>query len=708
MVSDLLLILQWWFVFFIIGIIFLPLTQKLFSNFFDFGYSFSKIIGILILSYTAYILSFLKIVPFSTASVFLLLWIFFSLNVFLVFRNKTFPELLKRKRAFLLQEIFFLIALISWSYVRGFQPDINGLEKFMDFGFVNSILRSSYMPPTDMWFSPEPINYYYFGHFITAVLTKISLLPSFITYNLMMATLFAFCFIEASFIGFYLVQSNKKLRKILTFFLAGAFTALGGNLHTIYAFFKPYENEHPKPLWDLVFSPLTLSSNSYWYPNATRFIQNTIHEFPIYSFIVSDLHGHVLNIPVVLLIVALLLHDFLRGIFQKRTLIAIGAALGMSYMTNAWDLMIYGMLTGIVILSLESKRLVFQDKKKRFAVRGFFSFTKHSALKVGILGTTTFITMYLFNSEFVPFASQIGILCSPEFLTKIGAWGPFLFEKNHCQHSLWWQLLTLYGFFYFFVISFFIFLIAKKKYIPTRSDIFVTILIFVSTILIALPEFVYAKDIYPAHYRANTMFKLTYQAFMMLCICSAYILVHVAKETKNVLFSGISILLTTIVLIYPFLAIPSYYGNFTSYKRIDGIKYLSATRPQDYSAINWINSNIEGQPFIVEAQGDSYTDYERVSSNTGLPTILGWTVHEWLWRGSYEITSPRIEDVKTIYESKNIEITKSLLKKYNISYVYIGDLEYEKYPNLDAMKFESIGDVVFEEKTTKLIKLHSF
>lgn len=707
MIGDLLLIIQWWVVIFTIGLIFFPITQKLFLNFFDFGYSFSKIIGIVCISYTAYVLSFLKITPFSTTSLFIILWIFVSINFFILYKGNGLRKLLSAKKSIFFQELLFLLALFSWSIVRGFEPNINGLEKFMDFGFVNSILRSTYMPPVDMWFPPEPINYYYFGHFITAVLTKISLLPSYITYNLMMATLFAFCFIESGLIGYYLVQKNNKLRKILTLALCGAFTALAGNLHTIYAFFKPYENENPKPLWELIFSPFTLSTNSYWYPNATRFIQNTIHEFPIYSFIVSDLHGHVLNIPVVLLIIALLLHDFLGGKFQKKTIVAIGAALGISYMTNAWDLLIYGMLAGTVILSLETKVLNIDYKKSRIKIEGIAEFIMNSIVKIALLGIVAFITMYLFNSKFVPFASQVGILCSPEFLTNIGSWGPFLFEKDHCQHSLWWQLLILYGFFYFYVISFFIFLIAQKKYIPTRSDIFVTILIFISTILIALPEFIYAKDIYPAHYRANTMFKLTYQAYMMLCICSGYILVHISKETKNFFFSGISILFVTIVLLYPFLAVPSYYGNFKEYKGIHGTSYLSITRPQDYSAIQWINKYVDGQPIIVEAQGDSYTDYARISSNTGLPTILGWTVHEWLWRGSYEIPAPRIEDVKNIYESPSIETTKALLKKYNASYVYIGNLEYEKYPNLDVKKFESLGVVVFEEKTTKLIKLNS-
>ena len=128
--------------------------------------------------------------------------------------------------------------------------------------------------------------------------------------------------------------------------------------------------------------------------------------------------------------------------------------------------------------------------------------------------------------------------------------------------------------------------------------------------------------------------------------------------------------------------------------------------PDDYKAVMWLNQNIKGRPVIVEAQGDSYTDYGRISANTGLPTILGWTVHEWLWRGSYDIPSPRIEDVRLIYESDDLDETKALLKKYGVEYVYVGNLEREKYTNLTGSKFEGLGKVVFETGQTKIYKLN--
>ncbi len=122
--------------------------------------------------------------------------------------------------------------------------------------------------------------------------------------------------------------------------------------------------------------------------------------------------------------------------------------------------------------------------------------------------------------------------------------------------------------------------------------------------------------------------------------------------------------------------------------------------------IQYIKKNISGQPVILEAQGDSYTDYARISANTGLPTVLGWTVHEWLWRGSYDVPAPRIAEVKNVYESKDVSQTKNILKKYKVEYVYIGDLEREKYQDINESKFDKLGKIVFKSNSSKLYKLN--
>jgi len=144
------------------------------------------------------------------------------------------------------------------------------------------------------------------------------------------------------------------------------------------------------------------------------------------------------------------------------------------------------------------------------------------------------------------------------------------------------------------------------------------------------------------------------------------------------------------------LRFPSYYGDLRKKPQIDGSLWLKDLYPQDKEIIDYLNKNVSGQPVILEAQGDSYTDYERISAFTGLPTVAGWWVHQWLWRGSADVVGKRIPDIIEIYEGKDLEKTKNLLKKYHIKYIIVSQLERQKYPNLNEEKFSILGEKIFE------------
>ncbi len=759
--SDIYAVLQWWLTIFIIGTGFLPITLLLFSSFFDKGYIFSKVLGVAIASYAVFIFGILHLVPFNQITAFFVfLFVAIVFTYFLPMKWHVIYLLKHNWKIFIFEEIFFLVAIFTWVYIHSYNPDIHGLEKYMDYGFINSILRADYFPPKDMWFPPELINYYYYGHFITAFLTKLSGVPSALTFNIMLSTIFAWCLTETFSIGANLFtfahkklpQAKIKFKLIVAGLLTALLTTLGGNLHIIYAFFAPYKTDNPKPFWELDFLPLTFP-NSYWYPNATRYIYNTIHEFPIYSWVVADVHGHVLDIPFVLLIIALLLALFIKAdpsaeeeitdekwhkswimhaklrrftanfSLHPLSIILLGFLLAIMYMTNAWDGAIYLLLVALVIFYLVRERISEESnaslvserpkldiiaakgqRRPKFKIpKSFWLFYIRLFVPIILVVTTFIIFSFPYNHYFKPFVSGIGVLCAPSFLTKIGQLGPFIFEAEHCQRSFWWEFLMLYGFFYFFVFTFIIYLVWKKKIL--RIDVFVLLLIILSSLLIFLPEFIYVKDIYPAHFRANTMFKLVFQAFIMLSLVSVYVIARISQSRVRFIFFPISLVLIMLVMTYPYMAIGSYYGDLKAYKGLHGTTYLNTLYPSDYAGILWLNAYVKGQPVILEAQGDSYTDYARVSANTGLPTVLGWTVHEWLWRGEYSIPAPRITDITNIYETNDLDVAKKLLKKYKVKYVFIGTMEYEKYPNLDEKKFEKLGKVVFQQDKTKIYEI---
>lgn len=705
-ITDTLYILKWFLVFFAIGVAFLPLTFSIFKDFKDKGYIFSKIIGLAFISYLVFIIGSLRLAKFSESTVYFSLFLFFIINylIFIYKKGHLLPIIKAKIKIFIIEEIIFLIMLFFWSAIRSNAPDIHGLEKFMDFGFLNSILRTDYFPAKDMWYTPLSINYYYFGHLITAVLTKMSSIPSFISYNLMVATLFALTFTTSLSLGINIFDKIIfSVKSTLAGLLSATLVTFGGNLTTIYAFFKAYvPADKPVPFWQLPLLPFSFP-NGYWYPNATRFIPYTIHEFPIYSFVVSDLHGHVLDIPFVLLTFAVIFAFFNNKKITFLNLLFLSFIFSIMYMTNAWDGLIYLLLGFLVLIVFNFYRL---GKTWLFSTENLYALVKNClTLIIGF-----FVFILPFNISFKPFVSGIGVVCAPVFLTNLGRFGPFLFEANHCQKSPLWQLIMLYGFFYFFVFLFFAFLKLKKNYKISKNDIFVLILIILASTLIIVPEFIYVKDIYPMHYRANTMFKFVYEAFIILSLCSSFIIIKLISSIKNKLilisFFATTILLLSLVLIYPVFAINGYYGDLKTYQSLNGTTYLSSLYPGDYNLINWINKNIKGQPVILEANGDSYTDYARISANTGLPTVIGWPVHEWLWRGTYDIVAPRIADVQTLYTTQNINIAKNLIKKYHILYAVVSSLERQKYPNLNEQTFIKLGKLIYQSGNAKLYKFN--
>ena len=167
----------WWTGILVSGFVFMPAGMKLFKSFNDKGFLFSKALGILSATYLLWLLSSLKILPFTTFAALACMFVIgFTLYILLKWGSelKTFFKTPANRRTIFLEEALFFICLLFWTMLRGQKPEISGLEKFMDFGFLNSILRTPFAPPTDMWMAGSSINYYYFGQYISAFITALT------------------------------------------------------------------------------------------------------------------------------------------------------------------------------------------------------------------------------------------------------------------------------------------------------------------------------------------------------------------------------------------------------------------------------------------------------------------------------------------------------------------------------------------------------
>ena len=99
----------------------------------------------------------------------------------------------------------------------------------------------------------------------------------------------------------------------------------------------------------------------------------------------------------------------------------------------------------------------------------------------------------------------------------------------------------------------------------------------------------------------------------------------------------------------------------------------------EMNAIHLILEDEREHVRILEGGGESYTPDCKISAFTGAPTYVGWHVHEWMWRGSWDIVAQRLVEVQYFYESGNLEWCKDFIGKHGIDYVFAGPREYEQY-----------------------------
>ncbi|MFQ6072094.1 MAG: DUF2298 domain-containing protein [Methanosarcinales archaeon] len=705
MLIDFIYIGIWILLIEIIGLFAFPLTAYVCNSLPDRGYSISKILGILLLTYLSWILSYVFFYDSIIIGIalfilfFLFLYIYRKYNVFKINRNLIFKN-----------EILFILSFLVFAIIRMHNPNIYMGEKFMDFAFLNAIIKSHHFPPYDPWFSGGNINfYYYFGYLVIACITKLSGIESSITFNLGVALVAALS-VQISFgIGYNLTRSVNY--GLLTSF----FVNIIGNTFLF-----------------LQLIGLTKSTSSSLYWGSSRVIPNTINEFPYFSFLFGDLHAHMIAIPFQLLVISLILNlynsDFCnkksQNVLKKFVLIIIlGLGLGFLFPLNAWDYPTYiGLFMATIVLQQWNlKQKILSKPLLKWIIISIIviilsillylpfhsAFNSGAASGLGIVHQRTELNDYLIH--FIIFLFPI--------LSLLILWfNPLIKWKQNKIYIiffiiLWILLIPLSYLLKFQLLILLIPLIILALFNLYAFDIkihknphnrFILLLIITGALLSLFCELFYIDDIYgPPYERMNTVFKLYMEAWIFWGISAGYAVYYIDhKYFKNstnsykplkVVYAIILSILIMFGSVYPIVATFDK-ADFTKNGTLDGIDYVKKMSPGDYHVIKWIIKNIKGNPVMLEAPGKSYTFSSRVSTMTGLPTVIGHTGHELVWRKDSKLITERMSDVNKIYETKSLQETMLLINKYNISYIYIGGIEYENYNHKKGLK-------KFENKT---------
>ncbi len=788
-------ILVWWLLITLMGVAVLPITIKTFQFLPDRGYAFSKPLGLLIIGLLCWLIGF---VSFSSLTIFLAFALLAGLSYWLWVKYRAeMRTFLKEKLGYLLAvELFFAVLFLLFMFFRMYNPDILGTEKFMDMAFLNSMSRGTSFPPYDPWMAGPDlfISYYYLGYLLMSILVRASGIAPAIGFNLSLGLLFALAGVST----FGLIYNLT--RRLSLAFGGWSFIYLLGNLDG----------------FRQVLLTKSIGNFNWWTPS--RVIPDTINEFPFFSFLLGDMHPHMLSIPFVMLALGLALNHLKspdrdlswRAPDQLGRYILWGLVIGALGFMNSWDLPTAFFIAGLAFFFQQYRQrprlsalpwkeiglglgimlvlmivpflpfyLHFQSQAKGIAWTTQNTRVTDFLLVFGtfvFLGLTFVVTRYHRwfllvlagpaktvalagkhqPGRFCPQCGaelregkricghcgyQITALSVPEdasvplarpasempkwitslflfLLQPITAWrqgqgrmpalivsgvllvvAGAMILKGMAFGSAENPFPYLLGFLLLVIFTLGVLLLTR---VDQPETIFILMLLFTAGGLLFGCEVLHINDTFsPPLDRMNTVFKFYYQAWFLLGIGGvagvAWSFRH-SFRNRNVRVAWLVplVLLVAASLVYPYASVRIKTNRFTNVATLDGSYYLKNTYPADREGIEWLRQNVRGNPVVLEATGGEYTDFARVSTFTGLPTVLGWGGHELQWRGNYDEPGQRVPDIDTLYGSPDPEAAKALLAKYDITFVFVGTLERQKYSATALNKFAQFMDVAYE------------
>lgn len=748
-------IILWLLILELIGLIGLPIVYSLLPNLWDRGFAFSKITGLLILSISTWALSVTSLIPNTQELLFAILIIYCLSSAYLLRLN--FNELrifiVARWKLITLTEVVFIATYFGFIALKFSDPSINHTEQPMDHAFLTASIQSETGGAQDPWMRGETISYYYFGYWMFGSLAKLSGIAPEYSYNLALAVIPALTSAGTLCVAFTILGGHRMVSraKIAWAGISVASMVILANLHGLLSFMR--ENSMGSNwFWkticiDGMTTPVTMVTDQWhptefwWWFRSTRIINYfgercdlpgidyTINEFPFFSFLLGDLHPHVMVIPLIILFIGICISTWKSKANAPTELPSIlfsGVTLGAIGFTNMWSLPVFtSLLVSIYVL----RKLRGADAYK---IRNI----------IMLLFSTTLILM-LFSPYLLDFKSSVTGLRATQIATSsihgFIIWAPLLSITAPFAIIVFWEtpisrrwrlsigtamiatllpwvihallpgptLLEGPGTIYFVLpltLLFAILIFSTINLNFQAQDLDKTFILLLFTLAISLilgPELLYIGDVFNS--RMNTVFKLHYQAWILLSVVACYSLYYWQMKSNTSkswikassrLWGIFTIMLFLSGLYYAPAAVATKTSEVTDSSSLDGLNYLSKHSPSERNAIEFVRKNLHITDGILEAVGE-WADAGLISRSTGRSNIINWPSHQKQWRGDISEISRRESDVKTIYTTQDPAVALKLLNKYEVEYIYVSNREIKQYGSSGLKKFDSLAKVVF-------------
>ncbi|MEC9293885.1 MAG: DUF2298 domain-containing protein [Chloroflexota bacterium] len=365
----------------LVGLAVFPIVQRAFPLMSDRGWAISKALGILLISTAVWLLSYVHLLP-NTMFSWWIVWLVLAF-ISLWFLRKDFDNFRKsvkrRWKIIVSIESIFLLFFLMFLLLRAFDPAASGTEKPMDMMMLSSVTSAQYAPPQDLWLAGEPIAYYYFGYWMYGGVGTMSGTPTFISFNVSLALAAGLAASIVAALVCTLVRRDGATNRvsILCGTVSAALLLLASNLSGLWTilditrlastkllnWYHGFEYQRVNDI--LVWRP----DDFWWWWNSSRITNSydsggnsldfTIQEFPYFSFLLGDLHPHVMSIPFLLTGLTVLASLFMANRYLSfRTLrrnitatLMVALVIGSSGFINFWDIGLFLLLTMCLLVA---------------------------------------------------------------------------------------------------------------------------------------------------------------------------------------------------------------------------------------------------------------------------------------------------------------------------------------------------------------------
>jgi len=693
------------------------------------------LIGFIFLIISGTLFSLLSFDQISNSNVWKISYIFIIFfSIFIVSKNFLHKELIKS--FFDIKYLIFIIIFGLILLLRMSNSDILNTEKIMEFMILSSSMSSMSIIPEDLWFHNNPVSYYSYGYFVYSAIPSILDMESSMAYNFILPSVLSITFLSTYGLITRIFEIPKnKIYLFLPFIF-------------IYIYFiTPFASileilSHSTLGTDYIYKLIDIEgitkkenfelfwpNDNWWWFSISRIISYnkpdiffsdyTINEFPSFSFILGDIHPHILVIPFVILGFSMIFDIFYKKEFTLVSTIWLNLVIIFTILINPWYSVI---LIWYVICSVFFYRKNINFENKNLLYLAVVLIIELSIFIFLINPNNLLDFPYISNVKIISRFHQLflywGFSYIPIFLFILVRILRLGFSKDHIKtfililsFSLVFPLFLpnfylnfelfinflINNIFYSFILSSVIFIIKNEKSLMKH----IMILLFSSLVVIYGTEFIYIVDKF--NNRMNTVFKFYFINYIILNLVSIYLIYNFLKSLNHFKRYIGSLFLVLVI-------VPSVWWGVSAIRSrsIDnigsfGINGLSYLNQSEIEVIDFIKNNIPKESIILEGVGKSYTRSNIISAATGRSTVLAWINHQLQWRSDSELILDLNNKIENFYLNPSHE--NQMLKEYNVKYILLSTFEKKRYDLNNDSKFKNFN-LIFENKEFKIFSLN--